>query len=738
VTIRFPFAISSLALVSAVGWSETAAAQVVQNATAVAAPDAEEGEDAAAILVTGRKVGDTVLTFGVPLEEAPLVVNTISEELIRDTAALRLRDLLVYVPGVTANENSGASGDRLTIRGFETSRVPSVNGLRRPTNFDNASTDLQLIERIEIIKGPAGLEFGVTDPGGLVNFITKKPQDSFALTARAAAGSFDTYQATVDVTGPVAPDLAARLIVNWEDAESFRDTLDTSRLSVAPSLRWTYGEGSSLLVETAYLFRDQPYDRGIFYLENPPEDAGFNGNFAPRNRSFHEPTDSLKSEIFRGAIYWQQQLVRGLRLNVAVEGNRDEFDSLGPRNYNLAGLYVPGTNRWNGTGRTVTRGDVEFNGSRDGYIVQSDLDGEIALGNVVLAARAGYVRSEVDFTQTGRDGQTRWNIDAFAPVYGTRPEIIGTVETIGRDFLSVTEIVETAWFAGGNLNWNNRLRIFAGVREDDFSSVNDYIDNVTRRTPLVRTTTANRALSWRTGLSFDLTPSTILFFGASRSEIPQSGFLRETGGIVPPLEATSFEGGIRAVNLGGWLTGSASVFEITQNNQTVADPDSLPGESFVINVGEVRVRGAEFDITLTPGAGFTILAGGAYLDSRILTRAATGGPGAQFGNRFFNTPEWQGFIRADWDAASVGLEGASLNLGIIREGDRFGNNANDFVLPAFTRVDAGAAYAWRNVELRLFVENLFDEIYYLGSQNQSRFIAPGAPRRVTGAVSFRW
>lgn len=698
----------------------------------------EKPDQANAIIVSARKPGDTVLTFGVPLEEAPLVVSVVSEELIKNTAALRLRDLLVYVPGVNANENSGASGDRLTIRGFETSRVPSVNGLRRPTNFDNASTDLQLVERIEIIKGPAGLEFGVTDPGGLVNFITKKPQDEFALTARAAAGSFDSYQATMDVTGPIANDIAARLIVNWEDAGSFRDNLETSRLSIAPSIRWTYGDGSSLLVEGAYLFRNQPYDRGTFYLENPPEDAGFNGNFAPRNRNFHEPTDSLKSDIFRGAAYWQQQLIRGLRLNVAVEGNRDDFDSLGPRNFNLGGLYVPGTNRWNGTGRTVTRGDVEFNGNRSGYIVQGDLDGEVTTGDLVLAARVGYVRSEVDFTQLGRDGQTRWNIDAFDPVYGTQPEILGTVETIGRDFRLATNIVETAWFAGGNVTWNNRLRLFAGLRQDDFSSVDDYIDNVTRGTPLVRTSNQNNALSWRTGLSFDLTPTTILFFGASRSEIPQSGFLRETGGIVPPLEATSFEGGIRAVSVGGWLTGSASVFEIAQNNQTVGDPDSLPGQNFVINVGEVRVRGAEVDVTLTPGAGFTVLAGGAYLDSQILTRAATGGPGTQFGNRLFNTPEWQGFVRADWDAGSVGLDGASVNLGIIREGDRFGNNANDFVLPSFTRVDAGAAYQWRNIEFRLFVENLFDEIYFLGAQNQARFIAPGAPRRVTGAVSFRW
>lgn len=108
--------ISALALTSTLGWNSVA---IAQDAPTTDTPtEAQEGEEAAGILVTGRKPGDTVLTFGVPLEEAPLVVNTVSEELIKDTAALRLRDLLVYIPGVNANESSGASGDGLTIRGL--------------------------------------------------------------------------------------------------------------------------------------------------------------------------------------------------------------------------------------------------------------------------------------------------------------------------------------------------------------------------------------------------------------------------------------------------------------------------------------------------------------------------------------------------------------------------------------------------------------------------------------------
>jgi catecholate siderophore receptor len=60
------------------------------------------------------------------------------------------------------------------------------------------------------------------------------------------------------------------------------------------------------------------------------------------------------------------------------------------------------------------------------------------------------------------------------------------------------------------------------------------------------------------------------------------------------------------------------------------------------------------------------------------------------------------------------------------------------VLPAFTRIDAGLYYEWRSVGFKLTAENLFDETYYLGSQNRPQNIAPGAPRTVTAGVSLRW
>jgi len=690
------------------------------------------------ILVTAaRDRSTTLVTFGAPIKEVPVTVNVVTEELIRDTSALRLRDLLDYVPGVNATETNGATGDSLIIRGFQTTRRVSVNGLRRPLDYDNQSTDLALVERIEVVKGPAGLEFGVSEPGGNVNFITKKPQDEFAAELRASAGSFDTYDAVVDVTGPMAGGLAYRLVAHGADAGSFRDTLNSDRFSLAPSLMLRYGTRSSLLVEGGVSRQDQPYDRGTFYLEDAPADAGFRGNFAPIERSFHEPDDFLRSTLWRGAVYWTQELTAALTFNAAVDALLDDFDSEGARNPNLNALYQPGTNRYrplvNGQpNRTVARSFTDFWAERSGYTAQADVTGEVEFGDVRLDAKAGASHIDYRSRQRGQDGQTRWNIDAFAPVYGTAPVVLGTPATVGRDFVNDDDVSETGLFAQGRVALFDRFRLSGGVRRDSFESENRYIDNVTRGTALQTTRLEDSNTSWRVGASADLTRQVTLFTGASRNFVPQTGRLRAGNAPVPALRATSYEAGVKAARLFGGLSGTLSLFRITQANQTVADAANRPGESFVELVGTVRVQGVETELSADLGAGLSLFAGGSYLGSEIRTR------GAQFGNRLFNTPEWDGFVRVTYDFETIGLPGFAASLGVVHTGDRFGNNANNFVLPAYTRVDAGLYYDGPRFGAKLTVENLFDETYYLGSQNRPQNIAPGSPRFVTVGASVKW
>jgi len=577
--------------------------------------------------------------------------------------------------------------------------------------------------------GPAGVEFGVVDPGGGVNFVTKKPLPDFAATAEVEVGSFQQRAVKADITGPITPGLSFRLIGHAGEAESFRDTLDSEQLTVAPSLLYQYGDGNALLLEASYQKQDLPYDRGTFYLEG----AGFEDDIAPIDRSLHEPDDSLDSEVLRLAAYWTQALVPGLLFNAAIDYTEDSFLSLGARNPNLNGLYIPGTVRWNGTNRTVQRSFVRFEADRHGWTGQVDLTGSAEFGMVDLRGQVGYTHSEYEDDLMGRDNQTRWVIDAFNPVYGTAPVVIGTPQTVGRDFRSDTTITETGLFAQATAVVADDLRLLAGVRRDKFDEQNIYIDNVNipaRAVPDI-TGLEDEKTFWRIGASYAVLDDVSVFAGYSVAYQPQSGGDR-AGNSFEALKASSWEAGVKAEALGGIATGSFSVFTITQENLAEPDPDNLPGQSFQILVGEVEARGAELEGALALTDTLTLGLGVSYLDTEI-TRNLRG----QQGNRLYNTPEWQFSGRAAYDWAGM-VDGLRTWVGLVHVDERYGDNSNRFTLPAYTRVDAGLSYAFDRYTARVTVENLFDERYFLGAQNRPQNVAPGAPRNFTAAIGVRF
>lgn len=79
------------------------------------------------------------------------------------------------------------------------------------------------IERVEVLKGPAGMLYGPDSPGGTINYVTKTPSDTFSGQVTAVAGNYDRRGVTVEITGPIVADrLSGRAGVFYEDRDSFR------------------------------------------------------------------------------------------------------------------------------------------------------------------------------------------------------------------------------------------------------------------------------------------------------------------------------------------------------------------------------------------------------------------------------------------------------------------------------------------------------------------------------------
>ncbi|MEH2177847.1 TonB-dependent receptor plug domain-containing protein [Nostoc sp.] len=227
------------------------------------------------LVVTGEQDGyrvpdaSTATKTDTPLRDIPQSIQVIPRQIIEDQKTTRLRDILQNVSGVTPGAGYQNSFDRVRIRGF-TQETTFRDGIRD----NNPSTDFANVERVEVLKGPASVLFGQTEPGGIVNLVTKQPLSNPYYNVDLNVGNYAFYRSALDLSGPLNTDktLLYRLNVAYENAGSFRDFISSENVFVAPVIAWKLSENTDLKLFLEYDNRDYKPDRGVFVIGDRPGD----------------------------------------------------------------------------------------------------------------------------------------------------------------------------------------------------------------------------------------------------------------------------------------------------------------------------------------------------------------------------------------------------------------------------------------------------------------------------------
>ncbi|WP_256997519.1 TonB-dependent siderophore receptor [Gloeobacter morelensis] len=196
-----------------------------------------------------------------------------------------------------------------------------------------------------------------------------------------------------------------------------------------------------------------------------------------------------------------------------------------------------------------------------------------------------------------------------------------------------------------------------------------------------------------------------------------------------PTRGTGYEVGAKADLLAGRLFVNLALFKITKTNVLTPEPTN---PSFSIQVGEQESQGVEFDITGEILPGWNVIASYAYTDAKI-SRDNT----FPVGNRLPIAPLHGGSFWTSYRVPDRPLEGWGIGAGVFAVGERFGDLANSFSLPGYTRVDAALYYrrSWLNAALNF--KNLLNA-QYIESSSGRAFNYPGAPFTVQGTVEVRF
>jgi iron complex outermembrane receptor protein len=657
--------------------------------------------------------------------ETPQAEQSIDAETLRASGAVNLSQALDLSASVARQNNFGGLWNAFALRGFVgDENLPSnylVNGFNAGRGF-GGPRDLSGIESVEVLKGPRAALFGRGEPGGTVNLVTKRPTFKTAGELRLSACSFETYRADADWTTPLSDAVAVRLVGFAEDAGSFRDTVETRKYGMSPSLAWRISPQSRLVYELELSHQEIPFDRGVLAI---------NGELGriPPSRFLGEPGDGpLKADVQGHQFEFQHDFSKDWSALVGFTMRKTSLEG-----FSTEAELAANRQRLLVDGRTLTR-QRRFRDYDASYqVIRGEINGRFQLAGLQHRLIFGvdadrfendqvFLRARAPTLASNPTAAQQQAIDIFNPVYGSYTLPTPT---------PLTNRVETqksvGVFAQDQINLSERLQLRLGARFDDYrQTLLNRANNQTSSQKEART-------SPQLGVVYRAGDALSLYATYGKNFRPLSGADAQGNGF-EPNQSTSVEAGAK-FSLGG-IDGTVAVFQVKQKNILVAADASAATQ---LAIGKARSQGLEIDLQGEITKDLSLWASYAYVDAKTSNtfNDPNFGVAVPAGSRLLNVPKHTLSLQLVNSMAVAG-RGLQFGGGLLYVGQRSGEFTTNFKLPAYTVARAFAAYGLtKSTTLRLDVDNLFNETYYTNSFS-ALWVQPGTPRSARVSAAFKF
>jgi len=635
-----------------------------------------------------------------PLEEVPQSIAVVPRQVIEDLGDSRIDRALDFAGGVgRQNDFGGMANTSFSVRGF-TSGFSSGALFRNGFSVNRGyyAADAATLERIEVLKGPSGGLFGRGDPGGVINMVSKRPQDERFNQLKLSAGRWDRYRADWDSNAPLTEDgqLLARVNLATETRKSFRDYADMQRQMVAPALSWQLGESTRLLLDGEFTRTDNVMDRGI---------AAVDGKMGAVKHStfFGEPADGK------------------LRLTTSLLHFSLEHDIQPDLTLRLAGQYLD--SRIKGTVTDISERVTSANAGAvkrrynpndmrtHSLALHAEVLSKFQLGGMQHQLLAGLESEnwrQDYYNHFSNPNTDPFPINVYNPVYGaSRPPTTPSY--------SKNHIKSYALNLQDQIDFTDRLSGLLGLRLERFKQQ--------RANPLNKDKAAQDkdVAVPRAGLSYKVNHQVNVFAGIGTSFTPNNP--NYNGQILKPEKGLGYETGVKLDLLEGRLGATVAAFYITKEN--VASPDPVnPG--FSITVGEVRSQGIDAQVSGKMGDNVNLIAAYAFIDAEVTKDHRAG----YKGSRLASIPRHSGSILGVWEFAPGRSVGAAVNHVGQRAYATGGTDPKGSGLPRYTTLDLLAKWQISpNIQAGVNLNNALNKKYYERSWND-RWVTPGEWRNI--------
>ncbi|SDQ74649.1 TonB-dependent siderophore receptor [Pelosinus fermentans] len=664
--------------------------------------------------IISHKLASAGTKTDTPLEETARSISVVTKEQMDARGVTDLFDALSYTPGFSdSTYNRDARRFTAQIRGFNNDFVTHTDGLRmlQGAGVANPNYDTYSFERIEVLRGPAGILYGAGNPGGIINQVSKRPTSEQLREIQLQTGSNNLFSGAIDLGGTVndQDNVQFRLTARASDENTSMDYGRAERHFIAPALTWKPDDATSLTILAHY---QQDDIKGSFDI-NPYRYLPSHGLYNYSGTGFYgEPgydrytrNDKEIGYIFEHRFNDTWSVTQSAR-----HSDIDEVSRI---------IYVDSV-----TNGIASRSAEYITADLSANSIDTHFQADWSSGAVKHVTLLGF-----DYQNTGYDYNYAWgsiaDLDLTAMNYGQ------TVTDPDFTFMRKYKVKQAGWYLQDQLKFGQNWTAIIGGRYDRYDS-----DMLNRKTK-AHTRINQNAFTGRLGLVYDAGNGLFPYLSYDESFEGQAGNDRY-GKAFDPTTGRQYEAGVQYTPANSNARFTAAIFDLRKQNVATADPLNAPGQSFQIQTGEIAAQGLELEASIAAMKGLNLIAAYTYMPKHEITKDTVA---ANIGRRTANVSKHSASLWLDTatprDEQGNVEQGWSFGAGLRYIGSRY-DYSNAVKLGGVVLTDAMVRYDVDGWRYAFNVHNLFDKEYVTGSFTSDgyEYISPGRTFRLT--ATYRW
>ncbi|WP_033567838.1 TonB-dependent siderophore receptor [Dickeya undicola] len=658
-----------------------------------------------------------------PLIKTPQSVTVVTRDQMDAQAVSSVSDALNYSSGVVTNyRGSSNRNDEVIARGFR--YAPKfLDGLSYGLSGQGAALgkiDPWLLERVELVHGPASVLYGQVNPGGLISMTSKRPTAETIRKVQFSAGNQHLGEAAFDFGGALNDDktLLYRLNGIASTRDEFVKDYKEKRVAIAPAITWLPNSDTSFTLLTSY--QNDPKAGYRNFLPKIGTVTEASAGYIPEDLNVSDPnySRSKREQVGIGYIF-----DHSFSDNVTFQQNL-RYSQLRERYKYL--VYTWSNPEISDT--SLSRRQVREELNADELGLDNQLKVKLATGEVehTLLGGLDYKWQDRDYNYWRNSGN-QYNFDWANPSYGGSYLVDDSQLSLNQSYKK--KLDQVGVYLQDQMEWNQWNLLLSG--RHDWSEIRTQ-DRTTRTT----TQQNDNKFTGRAGLLYAFDNGISPYASYSTSFEPNLDSGAPGTPAFKPTTGEQKEVGVKFQPKGSNTLLTVSLFDITQKNITSYNSVTQYNEQ----IGKVKSKGVETEVhsQLTPE--ISLMAAYTYTDA--VTKESN--TASQVNKTPSSIPRHSASAWGSYSFQNGPLRGVTLGTGVRYIGSTYGDNAESFKVPSYTLYDAMARYELgslasqlKGTTVQLNVNNLTDK-RYVASCGGDTACFYGSGRTVVATVSYSW